>query len=271
MKGIYEHHMYQVPTVPFKYNPRSPKSKMDFSVYHWHEQLEILYFHNNAAKVRCSGITYSPRAGDLILINPYELHDISDQLGMSHDCLIIDVSFLTENGIMPDHLRLSTMVRDREAARLTDKILQSYQDESHLMVPRIRSSTLNLILYLYDRYVSAEIADVSDSTAQYIMKAIRYVRTHYAEQITLNDAAAAAGFSRYYFSHKFQEIVGQSFVPYLNAVRCEKATTMLLGGMSVTEVCYACGFRDVSQFSRTYHKIVGEKPSSLKKNTAARK
>ena len=266
MNSKYVHHIYAVRSMPFKYLNPTPDSKMNFSVYHWHEQLELLYFHNDAARVRCSGIVYSPLKGDLVIVNSNELHDISDALGMSHECLIVDLSFLNENGISTDGLRLSNYVhQDKEVAELMQQIVSAYKQEDSLKIPRIRARILTLMVYLFEHYVSEEITESVDRTAENIMKAVRYVHRHFSEPISLDDAAAAADLSRYYFSHKFRAVVGQNFVPFLNAVRCEKATAMLLDGMSVTEVSYACGFCEISQFSRTYQKIVGKKPSSLRK------
>ena len=265
MNGKYEHHIYKLPQLPFVYGPCCEESRMGFSTYHWHEHLEMLIFHNDAAGVRISGETYSPKAGDMILVNPNELHDVADRTGMSHECLIVDASFLKENGFEPESIRLRPWIQqDSQALRLAGEVTNCFQSDVTLKVPHIRSAVLNLMVYLYDNYCLSECILESDPAADSIKKAIRYLRSCYAQRISLDDAAMVAGLSRYYFSRKFHEVTGQSFVAYLNSVRCEKATPLLLRGMSVTEVSYSCGFDGVGQFSRTYRSIVGRTPSSVR-------
>ena len=41
---------------------------------HWHEHLELLYYLSDGERVFCGDTTYDVRAGDLIIVNPGELH-----------------------------------------------------------------------------------------------------------------------------------------------------------------------------------------------------
>lgn len=52
----------------------------------------------------------------------------------------------------------------------------------------------------------------------------------------------------------------------VNAVRCRNANTFILSGLSISEAAYRCGFENMSYFSKTFKKYVGELPSKVGRN-----
>ena len=74
--------------------------------------------------------------------------------------------------------------------------------------------------------------------------------------------AAAVGLSPNYFSHLFKKVRGQGFKDHLNAVRIEKARTLLAtGGHKVYEVAQMVGFSDYKYFSAVFKKVTGTSPT----------
>ena len=70
-----------------------------------------------------------------------------------------------------------------------------------------------------------------------------------------------------YFSRRFKEITGQTPFEYLLAYRVEVACEMLLeGSENVTEICYKCGFNDLSYFINVFKKHMGISPKSYAMN-----
>jgi len=57
-----------------------------------------------------------------------------------------------------------------------------------------------------------------------------------------------------------------TFTDFVNQYRIERAKNLLIQDQNVTETCYAVGFESVSYFNKLFNKIVGENPSSFKKN-----
>ena len=91
------------------------------------------------------------------------------------------------------------------------------------------------------------------------------IEENYASKVTLPDLAQACGLSPNYFCRYFKEITGQTPFEYITVYRIEAACEMLLAGeMSVTEVCFACGFNDLSYFIRIFKKIKGQTPRAYR-------
>lgn len=83
--------------------------------------------------------------------------------------------------------------------------------------------------------------------------------------LKLEQVAARMRVSRFHFCRLFKKYMGESFREYVTRLRVEAATARLLsGGCSVTEVCFAVGYNDLTHFGRVFRKITGCTPSSIR-------
>ena len=264
----YEHHPYNDPKLPFLCQRYSIK-QMRISDLHWHEHLEFLHGLSGSGLVGAH--RYPLNAGDTVIINTGDPHNVCSETEVEYDCLIVNADFCRENGFDVDLVSLVPHIHDSEASRLISKACDAFRENGPLRVLHTRAAVLNFLTYLCENHTTERRPFDSTPSLKAIKKSVRFIRSHHTEQITLDDAAAAAGLSRYYFAREFRNVTGQSFVPYLNSVRCEQALQLLKSGMSVTEVCYACGFRELAYFSRMFRKIVGQPPSAVKKVNTSEK
>jgi two-component system response regulator YesN len=96
---------------------------------------------------------------------------------------------------------------------------------------------------------------------------MKYIDSHYSEDIGLSTVAAHLGLSESRLSHLFKEETGQSPGSYLIQARIRAAMEMLKDCRSkVYEVAEQTGFRDVAHFSSTFKKIVGISPSDYQRS-----
>ena len=105
-----------------------------------------------------------------------------------------------------------------------------------------------------------------------IRRALDFIERHYAEPITLADAAREASYSRCHFSKVFKEQSGASFVSYLARVRVRHASRLLVRtSLPVTTVALEVGFNDLSHFERVFraaHQLSPTKFRAQSKNMA---
>jgi two-component system response regulator YesN len=100
-----------------------------------------------------------------------------------------------------------------------------------------------------------------------LVKALEYLREHYAEPITLNSTAEAAQVSTAYLSRLFSEQLRTGFSDYLTELRIEKAEKLLRETrMNIKEVSFASGFQDPNYFSKIFRKVTGMLPSAFRCN-----
>ena len=87
----------------------------------------------------------------------------------------------------------------------------------------------------------------------------------YAEPLCIPRLARIANVSEAHFIRTFRETFGETPHRYLQRRRVERAMFLLRStDRSVTDVCFDVGFGGVGTFSRTFHEIVGESPTSFR-------
>jgi len=87
---------------------------------------------------------------------------------------------------------------------------------------------------------------------------------HYARQHSLAGLARTAGMSPYHFARIFRELSGLPPHRYLVRRRLNAAAKRLRDRASVTETCYAVGFRSLSRFIHAFRAATGMTPSQFR-------
>ena len=101
---------------------------------------------------------------------------------------------------------------------------------------------------------------------QPIRLAKQYIQKNYATPLTLEEVAAATGFSVNYFSTLFKKETGEGFAKYLARIRMEEAKSLLRETRySVSEVCNRVGYGDTKHFTRTFRQETGITPGEFRK------
>jgi len=97
--------------------------------------------------------------------------------------------------------------------------------------------------------------------ASALKKAEYYILENFTRKISLKEIADVSGFSSPYFSTIFKEEMGENFSSYLNRLRVEKASYLLVHTEhSLSSITRACGFEDQSWFSKIFKAYTGISP-----------
>lgn len=99
-----------------------------------------------------------------------------------------------------------------------------------------------------------------------VAASIEYMWQHLDEQITLDDMAGAALFSRFYFSRVFHGVTGTSPGRFLTAVRMAQSKIILAAtDYSVSDVAASVGYDSLGTFTTKFSKSVGITPAVFRK------
>jgi len=100
-----------------------------------------------------------------------------------------------------------------------------------------------------------------------IEKIYNHIRNNFNQKIMLNDAAEMLNMSTVSFGRLIKQRTGKTFVEFVNEIRLGYATRLLIeSNKSVSEICYECGFNNISNFNRTFKKKQGVTPSEFRVN-----
>lgn len=99
----------------------------------------------------------------------------------------------------------------------------------------------------------AKVEPTADSRR--VAKVEAYIQVHYRESIRLETLALLVGMTPPAFSRFFKLRTGANLTEYITDVRLGVASRFLIDSTrSISEICYECGFNNISNFNRLFKK-----------------
>ncbi|HUX21937.1 MAG TPA: response regulator [Spirochaetia bacterium] len=104
-----------------------------------------------------------------------------------------------------------------------------------------------------------------------VLRARKYIDSHYAEQISLESVAAHVRQSTSHLSRLFKRHTGFNLVEYINIVRIARSKRMLeTEDLGVREISLQVGYTDPSYFARVFRRREGVSPSDYRRLAVSR-
>ena len=104
-----------------------------------------------------------------------------------------------------------------------------------------------------------------EKTADNIQKVALYISEHYAEPMTLEDAAEVAHMEKTYFSRQFKALTGFGFLEYLTQTRIRAAEQLLTEtDLSIVDIAELTGFSCGNYFGDVFRRYKGVSPSAYR-------
>ena len=242
-----------------------------------HESIEIKCFYEGSSILLVGEKTITAKAGDVIVINPYEFHATLDYGGAHqgrYHLFMINADLLSEifrgvdlrDMIFGERLLFKNhFPADRELYDLLMKLSGEASDETPEARLAILGITAEIFSILLRRGCEEHTESRADPTLRYALidPAIRMIRDDYSSKFTVEELSAACNISKYYFCRAFKSIMGMSAIQYLNSYRLKIAHIMLTNTSDrIREIAFACGFEDVGYFCRLYKRKFGITPKN---------
>ena len=113
---------------------------------------------------------------------------------------------------------------------------------------------------------SAYHPDPSGFMANGINESLDYIRKHLTESFDEKELATISRLSPGAFSRSFRRHTGMALSRYVNRLRINLATQLLMSdeNLSVTDICFASGFKNISNFNRQFLRQKGIPPSRFR-------
>lgn len=142
----------------------------------------------------------------------------------------------------------------------------------HAKGPRRASLFLGLLANLAgdtgSRALSSDtyLPDPSGFMTAGVNKALSFINDNLTEDFGEADLAQTAGMTASGFSRSFRRHTGMGVVEYVNRLRINLACQMLMNepAKSVTDICFATGFNNLSNFNRQFLRRKGMPPTRFR-------
>ncbi|MCC8171084.1 MAG: AraC family transcriptional regulator [Parabacteroides sp.] len=135
------------------------------------------------------------------------------------------------------------------------------------------------ILYELSLYTDARVLSSSSfasietlSESRRVQKVQKYIAGHYREEIHLNVLADIVGMTPVSFSRFFHLRTGKTLSDYIIDLRLGFAARLLVDTTrTISEICYECGFNNLSNFNRLFKRKKGCSPKEFRENYRKKK
>lgn len=95
---------------------------------------------------------------------------------------------------------------------------------------------------------------------------LHFIQENYKEKISLEDISNAGNVCKSQCCSLFHKYLRQTPVNYLISYRLEKSIELLISSdLTITEICFECGFTGASYYTETFRKHFGCSPREYRK------
>jgi len=220
----------------------------------------LMYIQKGELSLTYKGLTRRIDAGHFVLLDCYQLHSYSTDVGW--ECIWCHFDGITArsyyNNIISHLGNVFSMPDTYPVLSKLTSILKIFYRGTLVREPLL-SKYLTDILTEFLLYTPAsKLAGNSSNVAE---ETITYINEHFQEYIPVEDLASRVGLSQYHFIRIFKKETGFTPHEYLVNTRIATAKYLLKNTqMSVKDICFASGFSCESVFCGAFKRRQGMTP-----------
>ena len=202
------------------------------------------------------------QSGDAIIIFPCQQYRYETVKQEKHVLLAVDIKRIGEflravTSFVPERNVIKGALESVELSELVKNIAKTYkEDESEY-----RDAVLKgYITALLGRILSmTELRKNEIEKPNTVSEIMDFCNSRYAEKLSLEYLEAELHISKYYISHVINERIGVSFNDFINSIRINEASRLLLeSDKPIKEISAEVGFSTQRTFDRAFKKQKGE-------------
>ena len=253
---------------------------------HYHTLIERSLVLHGRGIYKTNNQIYSIQKDDIFLYRPNEAHCITDidENGMELLNLHISPYYLYTNFqsvLSSNYIKILAANFSLKSNKINDVLPPDQLDEVRTLILSIRRELENkksdyvtfvcnyisAILILISRsYKNAKFSQKEKQSYQKLIQGIKYIDSHFKDNITLEKIAQKVGYSKCYFSSIFKQCMGMSLWDYICIKRIEEALTQIkTTDKNIADIALDCGFNNTVNFNKLFKKYTNVTPNFFRK------
>jgi AraC-like DNA-binding protein len=248
--------------------------------YHYHPEYEIVCVFHGSGRRHVGNHLSNYVDGDLVLIGSNLPHGGFGYgaVGM-HEEIVIQFTedFLGENFLHKPEMNNIKLLFERAKQGLSfqgetkKNLSEKFKNLSQL--PHFER-LIELLKILHELANSTEYTSLNSANIRYnfslkdqerLDKVYKFVEKNYFQVIDIQDVAEICNLTVPAFCNYFKKNLNQTFTDFTNEYRINQACKMLLKGHEIVDICFGCGFNNVSYFGRVFKQFKGTNPSQFRR------
>ncbi|MEW4453691.1 AraC family transcriptional regulator [Bremerella sp. JC817] len=159
-------------------------------------------------------------------------------------------------------LRPMVGTRDPFLETLAEKLAEDVGSECPVLSESLGTALAVHLLREYADF-SAPTRSITELSQDDLDDVLRYIDTHLAEKLSLEELAARTSLSSHHFLRKFRAATGLTPRQYVIQCRVVRAKEMLQRGIGITETALTVGFSSQSHLHQHVRNLLGVTPGEL--------
>ena len=218
-----------------------------------------------------------PEATPAQLFNPHETDD-KEPTTTAHLWVTLTPAFVLDCAVRAGFTNAHGLVAWRAAAvendarlarlahELTEELTHAVAGHEAFIAALVEQLTLHLLRHYANvrRAPDVELSRVG-LVDRRIRRAVELMHARLAEDVSLDEMAAAAYISPFHFARLFKKLMGATPHAYLASLRAARAQNLLAEtDLSVTEIAARVGYASPSHFTKAFRQATGLSPREFR-------
>lgn len=250
---------------------------------HIHPEFELSYLENAIGAIRIVGESVEEMDDlDLFLVAGGTRHAYSNHTCLRADVLGIMIQFhssLFDSLIHKRHFKTIRDMFDRASCGIvfSREMIVKVQPELKMLSQSNPDSFDNLLrLIEILKYLSSDnkartlnavnaFDNFNNDDSDKLDTILLFLHENYHRQLTLPEVASLINMSKASLTRFLKKWTGKTFIDNLNDIRISESSTRLTDTSdTIAEICYKCGFNNLSNFNRVFRKRKGCTPTQYR-------
>lgn len=249
--------------------------------FHYHDFDKVILFLKGNVDYTIEGKTYHLMPYDIVLVNHGEIHRPAIDPSEVYERIIVYLSPGFLSSYKTEDYDLGNCFR--HASEVHSSVLRSHTLERDQLVTSIqaleKASTedgyagalycqllfLEFMILLNRASLACRLDYPATSHAnKKILEITDFINQHLSWDLNVDLISETFFISKYHLMRVFKQETGYTLGNYINCKRLLMARDLLKQDVSITQICYLCGFKNYSTFFRAYRKFFQETPQKTR-------
>lgn len=227
---------------------------------HLHRSFEFIYIADGTIQLSINNKIFYVSKNQCVLILPYEVHSfITKEYSEAYICVF-----------SPEYVR--TFHNMIEGKFLENPIFDLSTNAKSLILDKIFKDNVNVLqmkscLYLLCSEImeKTKLCESVKNDYELLHKILNYIQENFTKDISLKIISSEFSYSYTYLSKYLNNMLGISFVDFVNENRINYASYLLKNTKNtITDIAYMCGYSSIRSFNRNFIKFTKKTPKLYK-------
>jgi len=256
------------------------KVEVFYEKLHQHEEIQLSFIVNGEGALVVGDTINNYSKGDILVIGSHLPHVFKSEPKTSEESHMLTLFFTKESfgDAFFNNEELNEIQSFFERSKYGFKLNSNLEELKTLFLQLESASKLKrfiILLQLLNCMVNADYTSLSSFVydkkysiveGDRMRNVFEFTMDNYEDEISLEQIARVANMTKNAFCKYFKKRTNKTYIQFLNEFRVEKASKLLKekNDISISEIAFMSGFRNISNFNRVFKSIKDKPPSQLK-------